>query len=163
VSGEKRVSDEQQGITEDQWRRAELIWDHHRTGRAPRPRRRGGRTGRPRPAEAVLPEPDAADTGRDITLVREVLAAASAHPASVLLVCKPYTERRAYATARKLWPGAGFLDMLVGGLQRVIEYPKLGFAVERDVPEDVRAAASPWAGTASPDTSSRRRNDRCGS
>lgn len=114
VSGEKRVSDEQQGITEDQWRRAELIWGHHRTGRAPRPRRRGGRTGRPRSAEAVLPEPDAADTGQDITLAREVLAAASAHPASVLLVRKPYTERRAYATARKLWPGAGFLDMLVG-------------------------------------------------
>jgi hypothetical protein len=28
----------------------------------------------------------------------------------------------------------------VGDLQRVIEYPKLGFAVEQDVPEDVHAA-----------------------
>ncbi|EHM27610.1 hypothetical protein SPW_4036 [Streptomyces sp. W007] len=32
------------------------------------------------------------------------------------------------------------LDMLVGDLQRVIEYPKLGFAVEQEVPEDVHAA-----------------------
>ena len=29
------------------------------------------------------------------------------------------------------------VDMLVGDLQRVIEYPKLGFAVEQDVPGDV--------------------------
>ncbi|NDZ56301.1 hypothetical protein G3I47_03260 [Streptomyces anulatus] len=32
------------------------------------------------------------------------------------------------------------LDMLVGDLQRVIEYPKLGFAVEQEIPEDVHAA-----------------------
>lgn len=29
------------------------------------------------------------------------------------------------------------VDMLVGDLQRVVEYPKLGFAVEQDVPADV--------------------------
>ncbi|MEV8475360.1 hypothetical protein [Streptomyces sp. NPDC051173] len=32
------------------------------------------------------------------------------------------------------------VDQLVGDLQRVIEYPKLGFAIEQDVPEDVHAA-----------------------
>ncbi|SBW22461.1 hypothetical protein FDG2_2673 [Candidatus Protofrankia californiensis] len=32
------------------------------------------------------------------------------------------------------------IDMLVGDLQRVIEYPKLGFAIAQDVPEDVYAA-----------------------
>ena len=32
------------------------------------------------------------------------------------------------------------IDMLVGDLQRVIEYPKLGFAVEQDVPAAVLAA-----------------------
>lgn len=81
---------------------------------------------------------------------------------SVLLVSKPYMERRSYATARKLWPGAEVLcaseplelddylksigdgklvlDMLVGDLQRVIEYPALGYAVAQDVPDDVRTA-----------------------
>ncbi|GHH57983.1 hypothetical protein FHS35_008926 [Streptomyces umbrinus] len=67
-------------------------------------------------------------------------------------------ERRSYVTCRKLWPEAEIVCasepleledyiksiddeelvyMLVGGLQRVIEYPKLGFAVEQDVPTDV--------------------------
>lgn len=32
------------------------------------------------------------------------------------------------------------LDMLVGDLQRVIEYPALGFAVEQEVPNNVRHA-----------------------
>ncbi|GGZ25606.1 hypothetical protein GCM10010387_18950 [Streptomyces inusitatus] len=114
------------------------------------------------PAEVILLEPNATNTGQNITLAREVLAAAGIHPATVLLVSKPYMERRSFATARKLWPGVKILcaseslefdeylksvgdeklvlDMLVGDLQRVIEYPGLGFAIEQEVPEDVRAA-----------------------
>ncbi|MDX3694927.1 YdcF family protein [Streptomyces europaeiscabiei] len=114
------------------------------------------------PADAILLEPHAANTGQNITLSREVLAAVGIHPATVLLVSKPYMERRSYATARKLWPDVEIicaseplelddylksigddklvLDMLVGDLQRVIEYPALGFAVEQEVPEDVHAA-----------------------
>ncbi|MEV0266753.1 YdcF family protein [Streptomyces sp. NPDC050617] len=113
------------------------------------------------PAEAILLEPDATNTGQNITLAREVLAAAGITPSTVLLVSKPYMERRSFATAGKLWPDAEILcaseplelddylkgigdeklvlDMLVGDLQRVIEYPKLGFAIEQEVPEDVRA------------------------
>ncbi|TGN76475.1 YdcF family protein [Streptomyces bauhiniae] len=114
------------------------------------------------PAEAILLEPNAGNTGQNITLSREVLAAAGILPATVMLICKPYMERRSYATARKLWPGIEFLcaseplefddylksigdeklvlDMLVGDLQRIIEYPKLGFATEQEVPEGVRDA-----------------------
>ncbi|MEV8399493.1 YdcF family protein [Streptomyces niveus] len=114
------------------------------------------------PNEAILLEPNAANTGQNITFSRQVLADAGITPATVLLVSKPYMERRSYATARKLWPEAEVLcaseplkfddyvksigdeklvlDMLVGDLQRVIEYPKLGFAIEQDVPEDVHAA-----------------------
>jgi hypothetical protein len=32
------------------------------------------------------------------------------------------------------------IDMLVGDLQRVIEYPRLGFAIEQEVPGEVHAA-----------------------
>ncbi|WP_331726403.1 YdcF family protein [Streptomyces sp. NBC_00470] len=114
------------------------------------------------PAEAIILEPHAANTGQNITLSREVLAAAGVNPKTVLLVSKPYMERRSFATARKLWPDVEILcaseplefddylksigdeklvlDMLVGDLQRVIEYPKLGFAIEQQVPEDVNAA-----------------------
>ncbi|WP_055565979.1 YdcF family protein [Streptomyces atriruber] len=114
------------------------------------------------PASAILLEPNAANTGQNITLSRDVLAAAGVAPATVLLVSKPYMERRSFATARKLWPEAEIVcaseplefddylksigdeklvvDMLVGDLQRVIEYPQLGFAIEQEVPEDVHAA-----------------------
>ncbi|MCW2871952.1 YdcF family protein [Actinacidiphila oryziradicis] len=114
------------------------------------------------PDEAILLEPNAGNTGQNITLSREVLAAAGVEPQSVLLISKPYMERRSYATARKLWPEVEVvcaseplefddyvkaigdeklvIDMLVGDLQRVIEYPKLGFAVEQEVPGEVHAA-----------------------
>ncbi|MFD5253294.1 YdcF family protein [Streptomyces bobili] len=114
------------------------------------------------PDEAILVEPKAANTGQNITFARELLADTGMEVESLLLISKPYMERRSYATCRKLWPGVEVVcaseplqlddyiksigdeklvvDMLVGDLQRVIEYPKLGFAVEQDVPGDVHDA-----------------------
>lgn len=81
---------------------------------------------------------------------------------SVLLVSKPYEERRAYATARKLWPEVEVvsasapmtlaeyvdsirdarlvLDMLVGAHQRLMAYPERGFMIEQEIPSPVHAA-----------------------
>jgi uncharacterized SAM-binding protein YcdF (DUF218 family) len=109
--------------------------------------------------EAILVEPKAGNTGQNITFSRELLTKAGVEVQSLLLISKLYMERRSYATCRKLWPEAEVVcaseslelddyiksiddeklvvDMLVGDLQRVIEYPKLGFAVEQDVPGDV--------------------------
>ncbi|MEU6222533.1 YdcF family protein [Streptomyces sp. NPDC047042] len=114
------------------------------------------------PDEAILVEPKAANTGQNIVLSRALLAEAGVAVESLLLISKPYMERRSYATCRKLWPEAEVvcaseplelddyiksigdeklvIDMLVGDLQRVIEYPKLGFAVEQEVPRDVMEA-----------------------
>ncbi|KJY42781.1 hypothetical protein VR41_06300 [Streptomyces sp. NRRL B-1568] len=114
------------------------------------------------PTEAIVLEPNARNTGQNITFSRDVLAAAGLDVKTVLLVAMPYMERRAFATARKVWPEVEVIcasaplefddylktigdeklvvDQLVGDLQRVIEYPKLGFAIEQDVPEDVHAA-----------------------
>lgn len=114
------------------------------------------------PDGAVLVEPKAANTGQNITFSRELLAEAGVTVESLLLISKPYMERRSYATCRRLWPEADVVcaseplelgdyiksigdkklvvDMLVGDLQRVIEYPKLGFAVEQEVPGDVHDA-----------------------
>jgi uncharacterized SAM-binding protein YcdF (DUF218 family) len=114
------------------------------------------------PDTAILLEPQARNTGQNITLSRQVLAEAGVTPTTVLLVSMPYMERRSFATARKLWPEVEVIcaseplefddylksigdeklvtDQLVGDLQRVIEYPRLGFAIEQDVPEDVHAA-----------------------
>lgn len=114
------------------------------------------------PDEAILVEPQATNTGQNITLSRGLLAEAGVEVEALLLISKPYMERRSYATCRKLWPEVDVVcasealtlddyiksigdeklvvDMLVGDLQRVIEYPKLGFAVEQDVPGDVQEA-----------------------
>jgi uncharacterized SAM-binding protein YcdF (DUF218 family) len=114
------------------------------------------------PAGAILLESRATNTGQNIAFTRDLLAASGDPVESVLLMSKPYMERRAFATCQKLWPdvqivcasepiglasyvnGIGdaglVLDMLVGDLQRVIEYPALGFAIEQEVPDEVHAA-----------------------
>ncbi|MFE5160008.1 YdcF family protein [Streptomyces sp. NPDC056697] len=114
------------------------------------------------PKEAVLVEPKAANTGQNAVFSRQVLAEAGIVPESVLVVCKPYEERRSYATFKKVWPevdvvcasepvglaayaeGIGdaklVVDMLVGALQRVMVYPEPGFTILQEVPEDVVGA-----------------------
>lgn len=114
------------------------------------------------PPGAVLVETEARNTGENIRFSRELLAARGVPVASVLLVSKPYEERRAYATARKLWPevevvcaSAGMsldayvagigdprlvLDMLVGAVQRLMVYPARGFMIEQEIPAPVAAA-----------------------
>lgn len=206
------MGDNQQTITEDQWRQTKLIWDYHQMQHPVRPVDvaiglgshdlgvaataadlyhrglfptlvfTGGNSPTtkarfPRgeavhfrehalelgvPDEAILVEPNAANTGQNITLTRDLLASAGIVPTTLMLVSKPYMERRSFATARKLWPDVEIVcaseplelddyfksigdaklvvDMLVGDLQRVIEYPKQGFAIAQDVPEDVHAA-----------------------
>jgi uncharacterized SAM-binding protein YcdF (DUF218 family) len=114
------------------------------------------------PESSVLVEPAATNTGQNIVLSRELLAQQSIEVESVLLISKPYMQRRAFATCRKVWPDVDVtcaseplslrdytksvgderlvIDMLVGDLQRIIEYPKLGFAIEQQVPDEVARA-----------------------
>lgn len=114
------------------------------------------------PDTAILVEPAATNTGQNITKSKAALAAAGVTVTSVMLIAMPYMQRRAYATCRKLWPEVQVVcasqplefddyvktigdevlvtNMLVGDLQRVIEYPALGFAIEQEVPEDVHVA-----------------------
>jgi uncharacterized SAM-binding protein YcdF (DUF218 family) len=114
------------------------------------------------PPESILVEPNATNTGQNITLSRQVLHESGIEVSSVLLISMPYMERRAFATCRKAWPEvrplcasaritlqeyvksmgdeALVIDMMMGDLQRIIEYPKRGFAIAQDVPADVQAA-----------------------
>jgi uncharacterized SAM-binding protein YcdF (DUF218 family) len=110
------------------------------------------------PSEAILVEPRAHNTGENIRFSRELLEEAGVEVSSVLLISKPYEERRAYATARKLWPEVEVIsasapmtfeeyvdsigdarlviDMLVGALQRLKIYPEQGFMIRQPVPAD---------------------------
>ncbi|MFB7374944.1 YdcF family protein [Streptomyces sp. NPDC056222] len=114
------------------------------------------------PNEAILVEPKARNTGENIRFSRALLEEHGVPVSSVLLVSKPYEERRAYATARKLWPDVEFVsasapmtlahyidsigdarlvvDMLVGALQRLLIYPAQGFMISQEVPQDVQDA-----------------------
>ena len=114
------------------------------------------------PRDAIIIEPHAANTGQNIEFSRRALDAAEIPVTSVMLISKPYMQRRAYATMRKSWPGADacappknlsfdeylksigddklVIDMLVGDLQRIIEYPARGFAIAQDVPGAVTDA-----------------------
>lgn len=114
------------------------------------------------PAEVISIETEATNTSENITNSRQVLADAGIRPASVMLISRPYHLRRAYATCRKVWPevdivctarplalaeyiaSIGDVDrvvsLLVGYTQRITEYARRGFAIEQDVPANVRAA-----------------------
>ncbi|MER6613566.1 YdcF family protein [Streptomyces xantholiticus] len=114
------------------------------------------------PSDAVLVETRARNTGENITLSRALLEDAGIDVSSVLLVSKPYEERRSYATFRKVWPEVEVVNastpmalgeyvesihdarvvvvMLVGALQRLLIYPARGFTINQSVPRDVMAA-----------------------
>ncbi|HZF91945.1 YdcF family protein [Streptomyces sp.] len=114
------------------------------------------------PDLAILVEPRARNTGENIRFSKAVIEEAGVDVSSVLLISKPYEERRAYATARKQWPGVEIVSastpmmldeyvdsiqdprlvigMLVGALQRLLIYPQQGFMISQPVPDDVLEA-----------------------
>jgi len=114
------------------------------------------------PAEAILLEERAQNTGDNFVFARAAAEKAGLHPRKLLVVAKPYMTRRGFATGRKVWPDVelvmqcediGVLDYLmrdadphrtllalVGDLHRIMIYPSLGFQIEQAVPARVVAA-----------------------
>ncbi|MDQ0376642.1 YdcF family protein [Amycolatopsis thermophila] len=112
------------------------------------------------PATAIRLEPHATNTGENITFTRRLLQDHDIR--SVTLVSRPYQQRRAYATCRKLWPEVDVvcaaqphtldehirsigdadrvINMLVGDTQRITRYAERGFAIPQPMPAAVRAA-----------------------
>ncbi|MGP4016352.1 YdcF family protein [Saccharopolyspora sp. 5N708] len=114
------------------------------------------------PDSAILVEPRATNTAENIEYTRELLAAADIGVRSVLMVSRPYQQRRAFATAKKVWPAVEIvcssqrlpldeyvqaigdvdyvINMLVGDTQRITVYAERGFAIPQEVPAEVDAA-----------------------
>ena len=118
------------------------------------------------PREQILIENQSTNTGENVRFSRRLLDARGIDPARLILVQKPYMERRSYATFQKVWPGrqvvvtspqASFeeylarysnaslsaedvISIMVGDLQRIREYPRLGFQIEQEIPDEVWAA-----------------------
>ena len=111
------------------------------------------------PNEVIYVENKSTNTGENVSFTRSLLASENIHVSSAIAVQKPYMERRTYATVRAQWtdlsiavtspqldfarycnkdiPQEKVTSIMVGDLQRIIEYPKHGFMIEQDVPRDV--------------------------
>ncbi|MFC4003635.1 YdcF family protein [Prauserella oleivorans] len=114
------------------------------------------------PASAIRVETRATNTVENINYTRDLLAAEGVSPQSVLLISRPYQQRRAQAIAAKLWPDVEILcsgaqhdldtyvaiigepdrvaNMLVGDTQRLELQGKSGEIDPQDIPGEVRAA-----------------------
>ena len=115
------------------------------------------------PDDSILIENQSTNTGENVVFTRRLLEAKGIDIQRFILVQKPYMERRTYATFCKQWPGKDLrvtsprvsfddylshytnealspddvISIMVGDLQRIREYPKLGFQIEQDIPGDV--------------------------
>ena len=117
------------------------------------------------PKQDIILERKATNTGENIKNSYFLLKKAGLLPKSIILVQKPYMERRTFATFTKQWPSAdrlvtivtspkiGFkeyvdsnqtsnevISIMLGDLQRIIEYPALGYQIHQDVSKRVQEA-----------------------
>ncbi|TAL20068.1 YdcF family protein [Patescibacteria group bacterium] len=114
------------------------------------------------PKDKILIENKSSNTGENIEFTEKLLTKHSINPKKVILVQKPWMERRSYATFKKVWPDKKVIvtspqipfeeypnekisedeviNIMVGDLQRIKVYPKKGFQITQEIPEDVWTA-----------------------
>ena len=116
------------------------------------------------PPDKILTENRSTNTGENIALTHTLLQRHGVPVRRMILVQKPYMERRALATFEKQWPGgpvdirvtspqisfeqyptaeismAEVVHIMVGDLQRIMVYPAKGFQTYQEVPAEVQQA-----------------------
>ena len=118
------------------------------------------------PRESILIEAQSTNTGENIVFTKRLLAERGLDLQTFIVVQKPYMERRAFATFRKLWPekevvvtspqvsfreyvdhyanralsAADVVGIMVGDLQRIKVYPDRGYQIAQDIPDEVWGA-----------------------
>ncbi len=117
------------------------------------------------PAAAILVEPAATNTGENVRFTHALLRERGVRARSLILVQKPYMERRTFATFKKQWPDETahitvtspqlgwaeypdegnprdlVVNVMVGDLMRIQKYPALGFQIAQEIPPPVMEAA----------------------
>jgi len=113
-------------------------------------------------ASKILIETKATNTGDNTRLTKALCRREGLAIASAIVVSKPNMNRRALATFQLHWPQLNVIcaapdthflhspapghtpedvvSEIVGDLQRIIEYPALGYQAEQDIPNGVRDA-----------------------
>src|SRR3712207_3339150 len=118
------------------------------------------------PGSDILVETRSTNTGENVRFSRRLLKERGLEPESLILVQKPYMERRTYATFKNYWPGPrvavtspqvsfeeylrnysnsaltedDVVGIMVGDLQRLRVYPEKGFQIPQEIPADVWVA-----------------------
>lgn len=114
------------------------------------------------PDGAILVERKATNTAENFEFSQQVLAEQGITVKTALIISRPYQQRRAFATAKKLWSDVDFfcsavqqslgeyvasigdakrvVDMLVGDTQRLTVYAQAGYAIAQEIPAEVQAA-----------------------
>lgn len=113
------------------------------------------------PKDRIIIENKSTNTGENIRFTYDLLQNLGHAFNSFILVQKPYMERRTYATFKKQWPDSSskitvtspqisyddyftydmprdlVINIMVGDLQRIKEYPALGFQIEQEISDEV--------------------------
>ena len=111
------------------------------------------------PKEKILIEDQSTNTGENILFTRKLLEEKGLNVQKIILVQKPYMERRMYATFKKLWPEKdaivtsppisyeeypyklkpreAVINSIVGDFQRIKVYAEKGYSLPQDIPSDV--------------------------
>lgn len=111
------------------------------------------------PQEHILIENRATNTGENIQYTKQLLNEKDLHLTSFIVVQKPYTGRRAYATFKKIWPEPEIIvtapqlsyeeypndvltkdhiiNVMVGDTQRIKLYAEKGFQIPQEMPKEV--------------------------
>lgn len=111
------------------------------------------------PDDSMLIENTSTNTGENIRNTQALFAQHNIHPRTLIVVQKPYMERRAFASFRKAWPEVDvivtspqisyeayptknipkddLINILVGDLQRIKAYSSNGFQIPQDIPPNV--------------------------
>ena len=115
------------------------------------------------PESAIMIENKSQNTGQNYEYATKLLTDQGVNLQTLIAVQKPYMERRTYATGKVWLPevklivtsppisladypnesnsaGEHWIHALVGDIQRIKEYPKKGFQIEQEIPDNVRAA-----------------------
>ncbi|KAI0115874.1 DUF218 domain-containing protein [Nemania sp. FL0031] len=117
------------------------------------------------PETKLIIEPHSTNTGENVRYTYTLLQEKQLSLRSFILVQKPYMERRTYATFKKQWPDPTteifvtspklawkdypnednpvdlVINIAVGDLIRIREYPGKSFQIPQDIPDRVWAAA----------------------
>jgi uncharacterized SAM-binding protein YcdF (DUF218 family) len=115
------------------------------------------------PEAGILIENQSTNTGENVRFTKQLLAARGIEVRTIIVVQKPYMERRSYATFKKVWPEPDVvvtsprvtldeylshysnaslstddvISIMVGDLQRIRVYAEKGFQIHQDIPDEV--------------------------